>query len=161
MKFKPLVSEDEFRTAEAEIEAATRELARLAEANKTAHVVHAQTAATAKPPQAPTVEVRPEIRTRIIEPSFGTKALAMIGFKSGLRRVRMVNKIARTVDFGCARGLAARPREFATVAAIYTMASDPKTAADELPVALGWIQSLVFLSCQPVTLTAVRAAEGP
>lgn len=161
MKFKPLVSEDEFRTAEAEIEAATRELARLAEANKTAHVVPAQPAATAKPPQAPAAEVRAEIRTRIIEPSFGTKALAMIGFKSGLRRVRMVNKIARTVDFGCARGLAARPREFATVAAIYAMASDPKTAAGELPVALGWIQALVFLSCQPVTLTAVRAAEGP
>ncbi len=158
MKFKPLVSEDEFRTAEAEIEAATQELARLAEASKTATAVSAQPAASAEPPQAPAAEVRPEIRTRIIEPSFGTKALAMIGFKSGLRRVRMVNKIARTVSFGCARGLAEQPKEFATVAAIYTMASDPKTAAEELPIALGWIQSLVFLSCQSVTLTAVRAA---
>ena len=158
MKFKPLVSEDEFRAAEAEIEAATRELARLAEANQSAHVVPAPPAATAKPPQAPTAEVRPEIRTRIIEPGFGSRALAVIGFKSELRRVRMVNKIARTEDFGCARGLAERPKEFATVAAIYAMASDPKTAADELPVALGWIQSLVFLSCQSVKLTDVRAA---
>lgn len=157
MKFKPLVSEDEFRTAEAEIEAATQEVARLAVAQETANPLPTQSAAADMPPQAVSSEVRPEIRTRIVEASFGTKALAMLGLKSGLRRIVMVNKIARTVDFGCARGLAERPKEFATVAALYAMASDPKTAAEELPVALGWIQSLVFLSCQSVTLTAVRA----
>jgi hypothetical protein len=157
MHFKPLVSEDEFRAAEAEIEAATRELAQIAQAERTAPAVPATSVVPAAASHGPMADVRPEIRTKVLAPTFGTRALALIGFKAGLRRIDMINKITRTVNFGCARGLAHRPKELATVAALYAMASDPGTPAEELPIALGWIQSLVFLSCSDLKLADVRA----
>ncbi|MDW9478786.1 hypothetical protein GOB57_08715 [Sinorhizobium meliloti] len=157
MKFKPLVSEDDFRIAEAEIEAATRELSRQAQPDPTATNLPAQRAVSTETSRATSVELTPEIRTRIVEPGVNARILAWVGLKSGLRRVRTLNKISRTVDFGCASGLAQRSKELETVALLYAMACDPGTPAHELPLILGWIQALVVMTCPSVTPSAVRA----
>ncbi|MBY3151006.1 hypothetical protein HFO56_00990 [Rhizobium laguerreae] len=155
MKFKPLVSDDEFRAAEADIEAVTREISR-----------QAQEAATPRPaaeivdrdaPVPSVCDVRAEIRTRIVEPGVGVRLLALAGIRSPLRRVIDLNRIARTVDLGCAAGLATRTRSFETVAGLYSMACDKSTAAAELPVILGWVQAIVVMTCPSVTPAKVRA----
>lgn len=155
MNFKPLVSEDDFRTAEAEIEAATRELARQAQAVVTAPPRPAPVAP--EPARQASGDVGAEIRTRIAEAGFAARAMALFGMRSRLERVRTLNRIARTVDLGCAAGLAGRSKAFDTVSGLYTMACDPKTPADELPVILGWVQAIVVMACPSVTPAKVRA----
>jgi hypothetical protein len=160
MKFKPLVSDDEFRAAEADIEAVTLEIARQAQAAQAPRpVVAPRVAVSSADTQATSGgEVRAEIRTRTVTPGFGVRMLALVGIKSPLRRMLTLNRIARTVDMGCASGLAGKPRSYETVAGLYAMANNPKTSVSELPIILGWIQATVVMSCPSVTPSKVRAA---
>lgn len=159
MKFKPLVSDDDFRAAEADIEAVTREISRQERAAEAPRPSAATSAAVTRLDARTTKsgEVRAEIRTRTVQPGFVVQLLAFVGIKSPLRRIMNLNRIARTVDLGCASGLAARTRSHETVAGLYSMANDPKTADTELPVILGWIQATVVMSCPSVTPAKVRA----
>lgn len=160
MKFKPLVSDDEFRAAQADIEAVTRELSRQAQATEVPRQA-ATPSAVVPGAQAQTTksgEVRAEIRTRKLQPGVGVRLLALVGIKAPLRRILNLNRIARTVDLGCSSGLTAKSRSYETVAGLYSMANDPQTAATELPIILGWIQAIVVMSCPSVTPAKVRAA---
>jgi hypothetical protein len=158
MKFKPLVSDNEFRAAEADIEAVTREISKQAQAAEAPRPAAASSAAVTSVDAraAASGEVRAEIRTRTEQPGIGVQLLALAGIKSPLRRILNLNRIARTVDLGCASGLASRPRSHETVAGLYSMANDPRTATAELPVILGWIQAIVVMSCPSVTPAKVR-----
>ncbi|MCS4089814.1 hypothetical protein [Rhizobium sp. BK176] len=160
MKFKPLVSDDEFRAAEADIEAVTREISRQAQAAETPRAIAAVSVAAPSGVAKATNggDVRAEIRTRTVTPGLCVRMLALVGITSPLRRILNLNRIARTVDLGCASGLASRPRSYETVAGLYSMANDPKTATDELPIILGWVQAIVVMTCPSVTPAKVRAA---
>jgi hypothetical protein len=154
MKFKPLVSEDEFRAAEADIEAATRELARRSP-DDGEPIVSAIQPVVPPPPSAPTGAAPPEIRTRIVDPSLTMRIMAMIGMGARLRRVHALNKIARTVDFACAAGL--KGKSFETVAGLYSIANDARASDAAIPVILGWIQAITYMTCPSATAAEVQA----
>jgi hypothetical protein len=154
MNFKPLVSEDEFRAAEADIEAATRELAHQAQA--AVNVDPARVSAMLKPTQPPRVSSR-EIRTRTLEPSLTARLMASFGMRSRVNRVHIINKIAKTVDLACASGLAEKSKPFDMIAGLYAMACNPKTSTGELSVILGWVQAIVVMTCPSITPNKVRA----
>lgn len=106
--------------------------------------------------------VRPEIKTRIRPFGFGDKLLGWVGIKSGIRRVNLVNKIARTVEFSCGKGLYERSqstgtRAFDLVAQLHTKAVKPKVSERELFYILGWVQAIVVMTCPGVTASKVRS----
>lgn len=151
MQFKPLISDDEFRRAEADIEAAA-EMERLA--------------AQAKPDPAmaePDVQadIHPDVRLETFHVSSLSKIRAIFGFSAAKNRVETVNRIVNTLRLGLDNGLydGDKPgggKGYSMALKLHAMAIDPATPNGEIPVILGWLQAIVAMTCDGLTPRDVR-----
>lgn len=152
MTFKPLISEEEFRLAEAEIEAAAAEVADVSSSrneqnNEPARVHHVQANLKLTPKAVPAVKT----------------LLAAFGFDRGRKRIETYNRIVRTLSLGLESGLMDNDspdggKEYMLAMKLYAICADQRTKDDELSVILGWMQAIVSMNCQGITLERVRAA---
>ena len=159
MVFKPLVSVDEIRQAEADIALAA---AATSDTEVRDESVPAAPSVDAVP--VPTeMSVRPDARLTLVEPTAIDRLIAKIGFPSRMRRIGNLNRITRTLRLGLAEGLydARFPsggKEHQMAVKLHALAQDDKTADDELLVILGWMQAVVCAKCPTVSPARARAA---
>lgn len=124
MKFKPLVSEEEYGKALAEVDEAVAELAQIARGREESHgdvePIESvdETPVVKSKPSAQSATLAAEkpsgisanVDTRELKTSFETastwvKFKAFFGFRSELRRVNVLNEISKTVERARAAGL--------------------------------------------------------
>lgn len=163
--FKPLVSEEDLREAEADIEAVIREVS-APQPMSTPHPSSAPAAlamGSKAEAQVPLIGGIPDSTVRDFlwrarTPTRAARIASALGMRGGIRRADTVNKIGRTVETGCAAGLARRPKAFDTAVGIYTKACDPNVGLYELHEMLGWVQATVAMACPSLTASRIREA---
>ena len=155
MNFKPLITEDEFRQAEADIAIAAEAEAARGKAPAPPNAKPEQTVRDAS--------VRPEARLVTVEATRSVRILAKIGFTRRMRRTETLNRVTRTLRLGLSAGLydarvQGGGREYQMAIKLHSMASDPATPDAEMSVILGWVQALVSVKCPTITPAKARAA---
>jgi len=170
MLFKPLVSEEDYRIAEADIAAAIEEL-RVEEAfSSTVAALDLSQCADADlghgfedfGPDEDIPDMRADVRSYGRKPSFVAWLRARMTPRPRKAGPATLAKIARTIDYGSARGLAdgGRAKGYDAVGAVerlHAMARDPSTPREQVFVLLGWVQAIVAMSCKGVTMQDVEA----